>query len=237
MAAHRSSNEQSSSSKADDLKGWALFIVLLGSFLLLLQLFGTGWGKIDQLTKILALTGGGALFQILREKLQPWLVTRKTALLVSFTVLLLLNLPLYGISIRSDPPKAVIKLDSKESSSTVYWLNLRKHQYNVSRAPFGSETDYIPAWRVFLTFWGLFPTNVQLEATYIVRGPEEFELTVDPQENENGKMWEGHDGAAELPLTAGEHKLWIKANSKTGCKKIDVPMDPSPIEISVDDRC
>lgn len=219
-----------------EIGGWALFLLLLTTFLLLLQLLGVNWDKINQLTKVLSLAGGGALFQILRGKLQTWLEKWKRPLLVAFTLLLLLNLPFYGISIQCSPVDASIKIDDREASSIVYWLGLRTYAIDITHKSFDGSSIEIPGWRVFFSLWGLFPVKVGLVSQYTIDGPNDgFDLKVDS--GKNGNEWKVIGSVKKIPLSAGPHELLIETNDGTGCKRFVVPDEPPVVHIDVGDRC
>lgn len=236
--------EQTGSSMRDnDLKAWALFIVLSIDILLLLQLFGAEWGKIDELTKILGLGGLGAFFQILREKLQTHLDNWKRTLLVAFTLLLLLNLPLYGVHFQVNPEGSTISLidndESKKVQPRVYWLPLQKQSFKIlgSEKGFLDEPVDVSGWRIFFSLWGLIPKNVDLQARYLVEveGATKFKLIVDP--DKDGKPRDVEGAADWVHLTAGRHQIQVRIDSEIRCKEIVVPDTATDVMITAKDTC
>lgn len=239
----------------DDLRGWSLLILLFVNLLLLLKLVGAELKEVDDLTKILGLGGIGAFFHLLRRKLESALGRWQAVLLVIFGLLLLLNLPIYGVSLSVNPPDATLTLDetreiqsddkekeiTKSAHIRVLWLNLRNHDFKIERKEFDKVETGFSGWETFFRFWGLRePSKIVLTKKYSVEmgiplPDHTFWLTVDP--GPEGAQKEGpHEDAHPISLAGGSHRLLIETDKEVYCKPVKVPDDKSPIIIQAKDR-
>jgi hypothetical protein len=156
----------------------ALILVVV-NLLLFFRLVGGQWETLEQIKTLvdwILPLGGAAIFLGMQERISRWF----NYYVVVFFVLVLLNLPLYGIAFDIDPREATIYVgDSKKEfpSTKRCCLYLRSLNLKIHEDPYRIEEVTIRGAEVFFSFWGLRVREVKLKATIDIK-LDEWPVTV-----------------------------------------------------------